>query len=82
MEDQIIKVNEKGQITLPVKMRELEGIRPNDFVRVSYVPNMIFVDKVEGNEDVVQDIMDSFAKLELTDEDWEQIKKERREADR
>ena len=81
MEDQIIKVNEKGQITLPVKMRELEGIRPNDFVRVSYVPNMIFVDKVEDDSST-ETLIELFRKLELNDEDWEEIKRERREADR
>ncbi|MBL7170253.1 MAG: AbrB/MazE/SpoVT family DNA-binding domain-containing protein [Candidatus Aenigmarchaeota archaeon] len=82
MDDQIVKVNDKGQITLPVKMRKLEGIKPNDFVKVSYVPSMIFIDKVEDESDIVEDIMDSFKKLGLTDEDWEEIKKERREADR
>ncbi len=43
---------------------------------------MIFIDKVEDESDIVEDIMDSFKKLGLTDEDWEEIKKERREADR
>ncbi len=82
MDDQIVKVNDKGQITLPAKMRELEGIRPNDFVKVSYVPSMIFVDKVEEESDIVEDIMKSAAKLGLTDKDWEEIEKERDESDR
>jgi len=82
MEPQIVKVNDKGQVTLPVKMRELEGIRPNDFVKVSYVPSTIFIDKIEKEVDIVQDIMDSAAKLGLTDKDWEEIEKERDESDR
>ncbi len=82
IDDQIVKVNAKGQITIPAKMRKLEDIKPNDFVKVSYVPSMIFVDKVEQESNVVEDIMNSAAKLGLTDEDWEEIKRERREADR
>ena len=82
MEPQIAKVNDKGQVTLPVKMRELEGIKPNDFVKISYVPNMIFIDKVEEESDTVEDIMNSFKKLGLTDKDWEEIERERDESDR
>ncbi|NHJ31285.1 MAG: AbrB/MazE/SpoVT family DNA-binding domain-containing protein [Asgard group archaeon] len=82
MEDQIIKVNDKGQITIPAKMRELEGIGPNDFVKVSYVPSMIFIDKVEKESDIVGDIMKSAAKLGLTDKDWKEIERERDESDR
>ncbi len=81
MLNKIVKVNQKGQITIPKSIREKEGICPMDMVKVSYVPSMIFVDKITREPDF-RDIVDFFSSSGLGKKDWKRIQEEREESER
>jgi AbrB family looped-hinge helix DNA binding protein len=78
---EIVKVNEKGQITIPKKIRVAEGIVPNDLVKITFVPNMIFIDKIE-KENSFEEIVNFLASTGLGRKDWKEIQKEREESER
>lgn len=73
---EIVKVNQKGQITIPKDIREAEGIKPNDLVRITFIPKTIFIDKIE-EENTFEKIVSFLASSGLGREDWKRIQKER-----
>ena len=73
--EEIVKVGERGQIVIPVKIRQREKIRPNSYVRVIDVDGRIVIDKVALKP--VEKVIKSLRSLGLTDRDWEDVQKER-----
>jgi AbrB family looped-hinge helix DNA binding protein len=73
--EEIVKVGERGQIVIPSKIRKLEKIRSNSYVRVIDIDGRIVIDKIKVKP--VDKIIDSLISLELTDKDWEDIESER-----
>lgn len=71
-----VKVGERGQITIPKAIREKESIRPNMILRIIDMPGAIVIEKIstESPEDM---ILEALQAAKLTDEDWEEIQKER-----
>lgn len=73
---EIIKVNEKGQITIPKEIRVAEGIAPNDLVKITFVPRTIFIDKIPA-ETTFERIVNFLVSTGLSRKDWKKIQKGR-----
>ena len=71
-----VKVGERGQITIPKAIREKESIRPNMILKIIDIPGAIIIEKIstKSPEDTILDIL---REAKLTDEDWEEIQRER-----
>ena len=71
-----VKVGERGQITIPKAIREKELIRSNEILKIIDIPGAIIIEKIstKSPEDVILDVL---REAKLTDEDWEEIHKER-----
>ncbi|MGB2728473.1 MAG: AbrB/MazE/SpoVT family DNA-binding domain-containing protein [Halobacteriota archaeon] len=57
--EEIVKIGEKGQIILPEKIREKEGLKIGDLIMINYVDGFIILSKVEKK----MDVLDVFAGL-------------------
>jgi AbrB family looped-hinge helix DNA binding protein len=51
--EEIVKIGEKGQIILPEKIREKEGLKRGDLMILSYMDGFITLNKVEKKMDVI-----------------------------
>lgn len=71
-----VKVSERGQITIPKAIREKELIRPNMILRIIDMPGAIIIEKIstKSPEDM---ILEALRAAKFTDEDWEEIQRER-----
>ena len=49
--EEIVKIGEKGQIILPQKIREKEGVKIGDLMMVGYMGGFITLSKVEKKHD-------------------------------
>ncbi len=49
MDIEISKVGSRGQITLPKKVREKEGIKPEDYVAVINLDGKLIIEKLNVN---------------------------------
>ncbi len=77
IEEKYVRVGERGQVVIPKALREAEGIRPRQLVRIMGEPGQIVIRKtshVKEPEDVIFDIL---GKMKLTDKDWKRIHKQR-----
>ena len=73
--EEIVKVGERGQIVIPVKIRKQEQIGTNSYVRVIDIDGRIVIDKIKTKP--IEKVINSLTSLELTDKDWEDIQRER-----
>jgi len=71
-----VNVGERGQITIPKSIREKELIRPNMILRIIDMPGAIVIEKMstKSPEDM---ILEALQEAKFTDEDWEEIQRER-----
>ncbi|MBI2140170.1 AbrB/MazE/SpoVT family DNA-binding domain-containing protein [Candidatus Woesearchaeota archaeon] len=73
-----IKVGKKGQITLPIKIREMDNIREHDRLKLSHMPNgnMVLTKINIGKtpEDEMLEIIDRAPRF-----DWRKVWKEMEE---
>ncbi|HID27470.1 MAG TPA: AbrB/MazE/SpoVT family DNA-binding domain-containing protein [Methanosarcinales archaeon] len=75
MNEDIIKVGERGQVVIPAQMRKKEGIEPNSYVRIVNLKGKIIISKIKL--DPIEKLIDALADLHLTSKDWDEIQKER-----
>ena len=76
-----VKINDRGQITIPKDIREQEGLRPDSLIRITDMTGTIFLSKIE-EKSPEEAILESLQSMSLTMEDWKEIEKERDESDR
>ena len=82
LEEDTVKVGERGQITIPMKMREDLGIRPAQTLKVLEVGGEIVIRRRRQEQDIGNDILRILTKANLTDQDWKKIQKEREDIHR
>ena len=51
--EEIVKIGEKGQVILPEKIREKEGLKRGDLMMIGYMDGFITLSKVEKKMDVI-----------------------------
>lgn len=81
IEHKYTKVGARGQIVIPKSIRDAEGIRPNQILRIKNIPGAIVIEKpakVKSPEEAILDIVNKI-KVKFTEKDWEEIHKEREE---
>ncbi len=81
IEEKYVKVGERGQVVIPKSMRDSEGIKPNQILRLKNIPGAIVIEKPSAVKSPEEKILDIFTKIKVkfTEKDWEQIHKEREE---
>lgn len=77
-EEKYVKVGERGQIVIPKKIREREGIRPMHFVKVIDMPGQIVIKKVTSGEPEKR-FFELLGKTGLSSKDWGRIHRLREE---
>lgn len=72
-----VKIGERGQIVIPKEIREKEKLAPNQIVKVVNFGGQIVIrlPTFEGSPEDL--ILKSLRRTKLTNEDWEEIKRER-----
>lgn len=75
MEDAIVKIGERGQMVIPASMRRNEGFLPNTYVRVIDFDGKLLISKVELEP--MDELLTAVKELNLSDDDWVEIRKER-----
>ena len=82
MYESIIVVGERGQITIPKTIRDLEQIRPKDKVIVKIEDKKIVVEKALGRKEKEKLMIEGYKKMaELDKEIEEEMKHTSKEAD-
>lgn len=82
MYESIIVVGERGQITIPKTIRDLEQIRPKDKVIVKIEDKKIVVEKALGRKEKEKLMIEGYKKMaELDKEIEEEMKHVSKEAD-
>jgi len=79
IEQKYAKVGWRGQVVIPKRMREEEGIAPNQIVRIIKEPGQIVIRKMTSAKLPEDTILEIFSKAKFTNRDWERIHKEREE---
>lgn len=79
IEEKYTKVGERGQIVIPKSFREIEGIKPNQFVKILREPGQIVIRKVSPVKEPEDVIFNILTKAKFSEKDWERIHKEREE---
>lgn len=75
MDEAIVKIGERGQMVIPASMRKREGFLPNTYVRVIDFEGKLVLTRVEL--DPIDELIDAVKELNLTDNDWVELEKER-----
>ena len=77
--EKFVKVGERGQIAIPKEMREKEGIEPKQIVKLMNVGGEIIIKPQSRKISHEDRILEILQKAKLTDKDWEEIRRERKE---
>lgn len=77
IEEKYVKVGERGQVVIPKALREAEGIRPNQLVKIIGEPGQIVIRKISHIQEPEDVIFDILGKMKLADKDWEKIHRQR-----
>jgi len=79
IEEKYVKVGERGQVVIPKSLRDAEGIKPHQFVKIISEPGQIVIRKVSPAKEPEDVIFNILKKAKFTNKDWEMIHKEREE---
>ncbi|MDI6708861.1 MAG: AbrB/MazE/SpoVT family DNA-binding domain-containing protein [Candidatus Thermoplasmatota archaeon] len=77
MQDEIVKVGERGQIVIPAKIRRQEGIKPDSYLRIVDIKGNIVIRKIELEP--IDKLAETLTSLKMTRKHWKRIQKERSE---
>lgn len=80
-EEKYVKVGERGQIVIPKSIREREGIKPKQILKIINILGTITVRKVSPSKTPEEVMLEAFLsagkKAKFTEKDWERIHRER-----
>lgn len=80
MYESIAVVGERGQITIPKIIRQIEGIKPNDKLVIKIEDEKIVVEKVlnkKEQEKLIKEYYQKYSKFdEELEEEWKYVSKE------
>ena len=77
--EKYVKIGERGQIVIPKEIRDKENLQPEDRLKLINLDGEIII-KVEKQERQAElRALDLLKKAKLTEKDWQEIKRMRKE---
>ena len=77
--EKYVKIGERGQIVIPKEIRDKENLQPEDRLKVIDLDGEIII-KVEKQERQAElRALELLKKAKLTEKDWQEIKRMRKE---
>lgn len=77
MIEDVIKLGERGQVTIPMSIRKKEKLKAKTLLRVYDVDGLIILKKIDEAPLNIDKTLQTIGNLDLTKEDWQLIEKER-----
>ncbi len=82
MSETLIKLSQRGQITLPVELRRKLHWEPGQYLRLDHSDTQVKLEAVEKGSDPWNRLVKTLTSIGATDEDWKEIHRFRHAGDR
>ncbi len=77
MTEEVVKLGERGQITIPMRIRKKKSLRAKSLLRVYEVDDLIVLKKISEKPLNLELTLKKLQKLGMTEKDWKEIEKSR-----